>query len=114
MATPTFWRLPRLSVGDIAMRSGLAVCLCFVGAAALGQQTPTLNPCVAPEQKQLEFWAGDWQLMWPAAGQGRVDHGTSSIHRLLDSCVVQENFSGENAMHLRGMSVSIFDTGAHK
>jgi hypothetical protein len=96
------------------MRSWLAVWLCFVGAVALGQQTSASNPCAVPEQKQLEFWVGEWDLSWPAQEQGNLDHGTNSIHRLLDSCVVQENFSGESAMHLRGMSVSIFDMRAHK
>lgn len=96
------------------MRSWLAVWLCFVGAVALGQQTSASNPCAAPEQKQLEFWVGEWDLSWPAQEQGKLDHGTNSIHRLLDSCVVQESFSGESAMHLRGMSVSIFDMRAHK
>jgi hypothetical protein len=72
------------------------------------------NLCTAPEQKQLEFWVGEWDLTWPAEKPGEVEHGTNSIHRQLDSCVVQENFSGESAMHLRGMSVSIYDTRAHK
>src|SRR5262249_6036 len=68
------------------------------------------GPCAATEQKQLEFWVGEWDLTWPGEKQGTLDHGTNSIHRQLDSCVVQENFSGGTAMHLRGMSVSIFDT----
>jgi len=96
------------------MRSWLAVWLCFVGALAVGQQTSASNPCAAPEQKQLEFWVGEWDLSWPSQEQGKLDHGTNSVHRLLDSCIVHENFSGESAMHLRGMSVSIFDMRAHK
>jgi len=72
------------------------------------------DPCAAPEQKQLEFWVGEWDLTWPGEKQGTLDHGTNSIHRRLDSCVVQEDFSGGTAMHLRGMSVSTFDTRARK
>jgi len=72
------------------------------------------NPCAAPEQKQLEFWVGEWELTWPGEKQGEVVHGTNSIRRVLETCVVEEDFSGESAMHLRGMSVSIFDTHAGK
>lgn len=101
------------------MRISVCVFLfCFVSGWAGAQQTsssaPPPNPCAAPEQKQLEFWVGEWDLSWPGQKQGETDHGTNSIHRMLDSCVVQENFSGENAMHLRGMSVSLYDMRARK
>jgi hypothetical protein len=72
------------------------------------------NPCAAPEQKQLDFWVGEWDLTWPGAQPGQSDHGTNSVHRVLDSCVVEENFSGGSAMPLRGMSVSLFDVRAGK
>ena len=90
---------------------------CVAVSAALAPQSNSassapLGPCAAPEQKQLEFWVGQWDLTWPGAKPGELDHGTNSIHRLLENCVVQENFSGGQAMHLRGMSVSIFDTRA--
>ena len=67
------------------------------------------NPCSAPEQKQLDFWVGEWDLTWPGAKPGDTGHGTNSIRRILDGCVVQENFSGGDSMPLRGTSVSIFD-----
>jgi hypothetical protein len=71
------------------------------------------NPCAAPEQKQLDFWVGEWDLTWPSANAGETGNGTNSIHRIMDGCVVQENFSGL-AAHLRGTSVSTFDTNAGK
>ena len=76
------------------------------------QQAP--NPCAAPEQKQLDFWVGSWDLTWPGDKAGQVDHGTNNITRVLESCVVEENFSAGDAGHLRGKSVSIFDTHAAK
>ena len=91
----------------------LAVPAVLAQPSAPAPNTPP-NPCAAPEQKQLEFWVGDWDLTWPGEKQGELDHGTNNVHRLLDSCVVQENFSGGRAMHLRGISVSIFDTRARK
>ena len=93
----------------------LLIAVLTVRAQASGSAADApANPCMAPEQKQLEFWVGEWDLTWPGEKQGTVDHGTNSIHRQLDSCVVQENFSGGSTMHLRGMSVSIFDTRARK
>ena len=68
------------------------------------------NPCLVAEQTQLSFWLGEWELTWPGEKQGEVDHGTNSIRRVLDGCAIEENFSGGTAMHLRGRSLSIFDT----
>jgi hypothetical protein len=81
-------------------------------SAASAQQASPPNPCTAAEQKQFDFWVGEWQLTWPGEKSGEVVHGTNSIKRILDGCVVQENFSGQEAMHLRGTSVSIFDLRA--
>jgi hypothetical protein len=86
-------------------------------AIAIAQQTAgtpsaPANPCAAPQQQQLEFWVGSWDLTWPGAKEGQVDHGTNTITRVLESCVVEENFSAGDSGHLRGMSVSTFDTRA--
>ena len=91
-----------------------ALFLLFLAVSiSLGQPTSQAaqpNPCTAAEQKQLDFWVGEWELTWPGATAGEIDHGTNSIKRILDGCVVQESFSGQDAMHLRGTSLSIFDT----
>ena len=93
--------------------------LCLVTISGFAQQSNSAtaqppNPCAAPEQKQFEFWVGDWELTWPAQKPGEVDRGTNRIRRVLDTCVVEENFSGEKAMHLRGVSLSTFDTRTRK
>jgi len=67
------------------------------------------NPCTAPQQRQFDFWVGEWELTWPGERPGETGHGTNSIKRIMDGCVVQENFSGGDSMHLRGTSVSTFD-----
>jgi len=67
------------------------------------------NPCAAPQQKQFDFWVGEWELTWPGEKPSETGHGTNSIKRIMDGCVVQENFSGGDSMHLRGTSVSTFD-----
>jgi hypothetical protein len=76
--------------------------------------TPAPNPCDIKEQHQLDFWVGDWNLSWPGKQAGTVQHGTNSVHRVLDHCVVEESFSGGTDIPLRGTSVSIFDTTAGK
>lgn len=101
------------------MRLLLTVFLCLVMSTLLDGQSATAassppSPCAAREQRQLEFWVGEWDLTWPGEKPGETVHGTNSIRRVLETCVVEENFSGEAAMHLRGMSLSIYDTRAGK
>jgi hypothetical protein len=94
----------------------VAICLWWVAGSCVGQSgiAPAAKPCAAKEQQQLEFWVGEWDLTWPGTKPGEVQHGTNSIRRVLDGCVVEENFSGGDEMHLRGKSVSMFDTRAGK
>jgi hypothetical protein len=104
----------------IAPRIGLVTLALLLAASVLatGQQTTSTTaqskPCSEPEQKQFEFWVGDWELTWPGDNAGETGHGTNSIKRVLDGCVVEENFSGGDSMHLRGRSVSTFDARAGK
>jgi len=97
---------------------GTVLILLLSASTVLSQQsakpaTPP-DPCTAAEQKQLDFWVGEWDLTWPGQKAGETSHGTNSIRRILDGCVVQETFSGGDSMHLRGASVSIFDFTAGK
>lgn len=75
--------------------------------AASSAQTPP-NPCASPDQKQFDFWVGEWDLTWPGQKPGETGHGGNSIRRIMEGCVVEERFTGGEAMHLRGMSVSTF------
>ena len=77
------------------------------------QKNAPSNPCAAPQQEQLDFWVGEWDLTWPGAKPAETGHGANSIHRIMDGCVVQENFSSLSN-HLRGTSVSTFDTTSGK
>jgi hypothetical protein len=78
------------------------------------QAAPQINPCTLPQQKQFDFWVGTWDATWPGAKDGETAHGSNHITRVLDSCVVQENFDGGDSMALRGLSVSIFDVRSKK
>lgn len=85
----------------------------LLAVAAVAQQTPAATPppkpCDVPEQKQLNFWVGEWNATWPGPKQGEVQKGSNSIKRVLDGCIVEENFDGSEAIQLRGLSVSVFD-----
>lgn len=100
----------RTTLGTLAILFALSSAL----ARQQGSTAPPPNPCAAPEQKQLDFWVGEWDLTWPGAKEGEVAHGTNTIKRVLDSCVVQESFSGGDSMPLNGLSVSLFDVRAGK
>ncbi len=100
---------------DEAMTTTLAALFMFLAPMFPAQQpSSAANPCTAPQQQQLEFWVGEWNLTWPGQKPGEVGHGTNKITRVMDGCVVQENFSGGEAMHLRGTSVSTFDARSTK
>ena len=51
-------------------------------------------------------------MTWPGEKPGEVGHGTNSVREVMDGCVVQENFSGGDSMHLRGTSLSVFDANS--
>ena len=72
------------------------------------------NPCEAPEQKQLNFWVGEWTAAWPGPKEGEIQKGSNSITRILDGCIVQETFDGGKDSPLRGHSVSVFDMQSGK
>ena len=45
----------------------------------------------------------------PGRTRQSAGHGTNSIKRILDGCVVQENFSGQGTPPFHGTSLSIYD-----
>ncbi len=36
------------------------------------------NPCAAPQQKQFDFWVGEWELTWPGEKPSETGHGTNT------------------------------------
>lgn len=81
----------------------------LLASTLFAQTSAAGNPCLAPQQKQFDFWIGEWALTWPGQNAGETGHGSNSIKRILDGCIVQENFSSADSDHLRGTSVSVFD-----
>jgi hypothetical protein len=93
-----------------------ALCLVLLCGAVAGAQTPSgtapaptpvPKPCIAPENRQFDFWLGDWDVVDP---QGQPQ-GTSRIESILSGCVVLENWTGGG---MSGKSFNIYDTSARK
>jgi len=62
----------------------------MIPATVAAQSAPQQPPrCDEPEFRQFDFWVGDWVVENPA-GQ---PIGTSRIERILDGCVILENWN---------------------
>ena len=90
----------------------MLVTLCAAQSQPASAKPPT--PCSEAQQSQLDFWIGSWDLTWPGNSASEVAHGTNNVTRILDGCVIEENFSGGTAMPLRGLSVSLFNARSGK
>jgi hypothetical protein len=70
------------------------------------------KPCGSPEERQFDFWLGDWDLTWPAGQSGGTEGetatGVNRISRLFGDCVIEENFSTDDGA-FQGHSVSAYD-----
>jgi hypothetical protein len=79
-----------------------------LGATAIAQTPqPKAAPCSAPEYRQFDFWVGDWNVY-----VGDKLAGTNLVHRILDGCVIMENWSG--SLGGRGHSFNVYDSNTGK
>jgi hypothetical protein len=75
--------------------------------AALQQMEANSNPCTAsPEYKQFDFWVGEWNVT-----TGGQPAGTSSVQRILNSCLIFENWSGAGGND--GKSFNFYNSVTH-
>src|SRR4051794_20950411 len=80
--------------------------LCALAAPALADEPAKKppHPCPTdPRYRQLDFWIGEWTVTGP---KGKVA-GTSKIERILDGCVILENWTDSHGSS--GKSFNIFD-----
>ena len=95
------------------------VCMLFavttVPLAFSQTSSPAPPPgCTLPEFRQFDFWVGEWDAAWPGAKPDEVQHGRNTIRKVLDDCVVQEQFDGGVATGLHGISVSTYSPALKK
>jgi hypothetical protein len=111
---PTFYSVSKAFLENrmYTLRVGLVIVLMFIFAGVLFAQNQQVRPCDTPEGKQLDFWLGEWQLTWPAeqwgGREGELGHGTNSITKILDDCIIQETFRFEKG-GFNGHSVSMYN-----
>ncbi len=66
-----------------------------------------LRPCsYAAENRQFDFWLGEWNVVTTA---GEMTAGTSRIEKILNDCVILENWSSANSPY-QGKSYNTYNT----
>jgi hypothetical protein len=79
----------------------LLSCMFFSSTYLTAQQLPA-RPCATDTMyRQFDFWIGEWEVFGP---KGKA--GTSRIERILDSCLIMENWTSARA----GYSGKSFNT----
>jgi len=68
----------------------LIFALALSPAAALAAGGPVVKPCSAAEDRQFDFWVGNWRVTDP---QGKFA-GTNDVTVEYGGCVVQEHWRG--------------------
>jgi len=65
------------------------------------------RPCVyAAENRQFDFWLGEWNVVTTA---GEMPAGTSRIEKILNDCVILENWTSANSGY-QGKSYNTYST----
>lgn len=84
-------------------RSYYLLCFCFLSFNYI--QLSAQSPCNAPHYNQFDFWVGDWEVYHT---QADTIVGHNIIKRILNGCVVQENWTG--ATGFKGKSFNTFNS----
>jgi len=85
----------------------LALAALLLAAAAVAAQSQPQYGCDTPESRQLDFWVGEWELTYTAAGKEAKSR--NRITKVLDGCAVLEEFTGAPGTRLDGRSYSTYD-----
>ena len=76
-------------------------------AKSVAQAEHNLKPCAyAIENHQFDFWIGEWDVV---TTEGGVTAGSSRIEKILNDCVVLENWTSANAPY-QGKSYNTYNT----
>lgn len=84
MPTPT-----SLPIGSFALIIALVAT-----AEPVSSQTPTPDPCAAPEYRQFDFWVGTWDVTNPQGQRA----GENTIRKTMNGCVLHESWRGAGGL----------------
>ncbi|MES2005117.1 MAG: hypothetical protein V4450_11380 [Bacteroidota bacterium] len=92
------------------MKKVLSFVIVFsIAFTGYGQKTVAV-PCSAnPVYRQFDFWIGEWEAFAPNGKKG----GDSKVERLLDSCVILENWTSTQAGY-SGKSYNTYNSSTGK
>lgn len=94
-----------MKFGGYMINSKNIILMLFFFVSLVFSQKNNQNPCSSPEAQQFDFWVGEWDLTWQDS-DGNTQTGTNSITKVLNGCVIEENFSGGNFI---GRSLSVYN-----
>ena len=64
--------------------------------------------CDCAECNQFNFWVGNWKATWQDSS-GNNYTGSNTINKILNGCVIEENFNGNPAISYKGKSFSVYN-----
>lgn len=76
-------------------------------------QGPPPAPCTGPENHQLDFWVGEWDLTWPGPQGKPGGTATNRVEKTLGGCAIEEHFTADGPNALLGHSVSAYSARDH-
>ena len=88
-----------MRVDSIQISAVVIVAILLWAPGAASAQAP--KPCETDQHREFDFWVGDWEVTQP---DGTVA-GTNRIEKILNGCVLKENWVGASGM--RGESYNI-------
>ena len=65
------------------------------------------DPCSSPSSSQFDFWIGNWKCSWEDT-DGSIKTGSNTVKKILNNCVIEENFDGSPGSELIGRSFSVY------
>jgi len=90
----------------------LALAALVLAATVVAAQSQPQYGCDSPESRQLDFWVGEWDLAYTAGGKPAKSR--NRITKVMDGCVILEEFTGGTGTRLDGRSFSTYDRATRR
>jgi hypothetical protein len=96
----------RIATLGLGRATGVALALGLALAAPRARGLEAAPPaCAKPENRQFDFWLGEWEVRGPKGDPV----GRNSITSILGGCVIRESWQGKGGMN--GTSLNAYDAG---